>query len=259
MSHSMIAPSAPTVTPHVPSGATSRSFIWPGSASNCCRIRPSRRTAARSPSLPRSAARWGARGTRSTSPGRPSGPRAATCRPVSRSANATDLPGSRPARRLLPSSDSTALRSLSGPGATPCTPVSRRCRRRGRPRPPATSPLRVARAGDEQPGRRPSGSTTAPIGSPPTSAPRQHLADGAVGVDRAHPRPRLAGAGGEHHGVGRRRGSGPPALPVLVRLEDEARRVRRVDGPAEDLAGDARCRRRSSGRRRRGNRGAHRR
>ena len=160
------------MTPHVPSGATSRSFIWPGSASNCCRIRPSGRTAARRRRCRGAPPRWGVRGTRSTSRGRPSGTRAG---PADRS------PGRRTRRTLLalatstavvPSSESTALRSSRGPGAVPCTAVSRRL--------PSTRSTSISRhvACGASPGpatssraRRPSGSTTAPIGSPPTSAP----------------------------------------------------------------------------------------
>jgi hypothetical protein len=56
MSHRTTALWAPTVTPQLPSGATSMSIAAPGSASNCWRIRPSVSYSVTVPSLPRSAA-----------------------------------------------------------------------------------------------------------------------------------------------------------------------------------------------------------
>ena len=231
MSHRTTPLAAPTVTPHVPSGATSRSIAAPGSASNCCRIWPAVSYSVTVPSLPRRTAPVGSARNSKNVPWSSVGASSGTTRLVSRSANATDLPGTSTSTAAVPSSDSSALRSPGLAGQVPRTPISRpvpSTRSTSTNRHVAVSPSVPATSSRA---RRPSGSTTAPMGSPPTSAPVEHLADGTVGVDRAHPRPRLSGAGGEHHGVGRRPGGGAPARPALVRLEDHARRVRRVDGP----------------------------
>ena len=82
---------SPTVTPHVPSGATSRSFTGPGSASNCCRIRPPTSYSVTVPSLPRRAAPAGNARNSKYVAGSSVGSSSGMIRPVCRSANATEL------------------------------------------------------------------------------------------------------------------------------------------------------------------------
>ena len=129
--------------------------------------------------------------------------------------------------------------SSSGPGAVPRTAVSRRV-----PvdevhldQPPGRAG-RVAGLRDEQPRAPAVGQHGRADRLPSHLRAPEDLPDGAVGVDRAHPQPGLVGAGGQQQRLGRRRGGDAPPLPALPRVLEEARRVRGVHRPAEDLAGE---------------------
>ena len=219
MSHSTIAPSAPTVTPHVPSGATSRSITAPGSASNCCRIRPSVSYSVTVPSLPRRAAPVGsARNSKNvagSSVGASSGDLPTGLQVGERDGPArnVDQHGGRAVVGQLRlevvqagRARSPARRSPARSPSTRSTSITRHVVRVS-PSVPATS----SRA------RRPSGSTTAPIGSPPTSAPpsTSRTAPSASTVRTHGPDSPVPAASSS--GVGRRRGGGAPARPALVR------------------------------------------